>query len=68
MTAPYFHNGKVMDLKAAVLIMGKVQLNKDLTPEQVNDIVAFLGSLTGEFPKIEMPRLPAYPNSAFVAQ
>jgi len=27
--------------------------------------VAFLNGLTGEFPKIEMPRLPAHANQAF---
>lgn len=65
LTAPYFHNGKVQSLEDAVRIMAKVQLNKDLTPEQTGDIVAFLNALTGEFPKVEFPRLPAYPNKTF---
>jgi len=65
LTAPYFHNGKVRNLEDAVRIMGKLQLNKDLSSEQITDIVAFLNGLTGEFPKIEMPRLPAYANKAF---
>jgi cytochrome c peroxidase len=65
LTAPYFHNGKVKTLPDAVKIMGKLQLNKDLSSEQAADITAFLNSLTGEFPKIEMPRLPAYANQAF---
>jgi cytochrome c peroxidase len=65
LTAPYFHNGKVHTLEDAVRIMAKLQLNKDLTPEQTGDIVAFLNALTGEFPKIEMPRLPGYPNKTF---
>jgi len=65
LTAPYFHNGKVTTLEEAVKVMGKLQLNKDLTESQVGDIAAFLNSLTGEFPKIEMPRLPAYANKAF---
>jgi cytochrome c peroxidase len=68
LTAPYFHNGKVQNLEDAVRIMAKTQLNRDLTAEQTADIVAFLGALTGEFPKIEMPRLPGYPNTAFVSQ
>ena len=46
-------------------MMGTLQLNKDLSSEQVADIAAFLNGLTGEFPKIEMPRLPAYANKAF---
>jgi cytochrome c peroxidase len=51
MTAPYFHDGSVASLEEAVWIMGKVQLGKDLTKEQVRDIVAFLKSLTGKIPK-----------------
>ncbi len=65
LTAPYFHNGKVKNLPDAVKVMGKTQLNKDLSQEQVDDIVAFLNALTGEFPKQEMPRLPALANKTF---
>ncbi|MBK7147394.1 MAG: c-type cytochrome [Bacteroidetes bacterium] len=49
-THPYFHDGSVADLKEAVKIMGKVQLNKDLSEAQVQGIVDFLGALTGEVP------------------
>jgi cytochrome c peroxidase len=65
LTAPYFHNGKVKSLEDAVKIMAKLQLNKDLTPEQTGDLVAFLNALTGEFPKQEMPRLPSYADKTF---
>lgn len=58
LTAPYFHNGSVQTLDEAVRVMAKVQLNVDLKEEQIKDIVAFLESLTGTFPKIEIPRLP----------
>ena len=58
-TAPYFHNGSVNDLSEAVALMAKTQLNKDLSDEEVKDIVAFLGALTGQYPEITMPRLPA---------
>jgi cytochrome c peroxidase len=68
LTAPYFHNGKVETLQEAVRVMAKLQLNKDLTDAQADDIVAFLNGLTGDFPKIEMPRLPAYANKAFKAE
>ncbi|MEZ0360908.1 MAG: cytochrome c peroxidase [Hydrogenobacter sp.] len=51
MTPPYFHDGSVKTLEEAVWIMGKVQLGKDLSKEQVKDIVAFLRSLTGDIPK-----------------
>ena len=47
-TGPYFHNGGVADLSASVKIMGKSELNKDLTDAQVKSIVTFLESLTGE--------------------
>jgi len=39
-------------------VMAKTQLNKDLSDEQVQDIVAFLNGLTGEFSEQTMPRLP----------
>lgn len=65
LTAPYFHNGKVKNLEDAVKVMAKLQLNKDLTPEQTGDLVAFLNALTGEFPKQEMPRLPSYADKTF---
>jgi cytochrome c peroxidase len=42
--------------------MAKAQLDVDLKDDQVNDIVAFLNALTGEFPKISMPRLPETPG------
>ena len=49
-TGPYFHDGTVADLSESVSIMGKIQLDKDLTDQQVADIVAFLKTLTGEVP------------------
>ncbi|MGL4346912.1 MAG: cytochrome-c peroxidase [Chitinophagaceae bacterium] len=49
-TAPYFHDGSVDSLDEAVKIMGKVQLNKDLTPEQIKSIVLFLNTLTADLP------------------
>ena len=42
--------------------MAKVQLNKDLSDDQITDIVAFLNGLTGEFPEQRLPRLPATPG------
>ena len=60
--APYFHNGKVKTLDEAVRVMGKTQLDMDLTDTQVQDIVAFLNALTGEFPKQTMPMLPHTAN------
>ncbi|GBC89203.1 Cytochrome c551 peroxidase [bacterium HR13] len=51
MTPPYFHDGSVRSLEEAVWIMGKVQLGKDLSKQQVGYIVAFLKSLTGRLPE-----------------
>jgi len=51
MTPPYFHDGSVATLPKAILVMGKVQLGKDLAERQVEDLLAFLNSLTGERPK-----------------
>jgi cytochrome c peroxidase len=45
-TGPYFHDGSVKTLNEAVSIMAEYQLGKKLTPEQVNEIVTFLNSLT----------------------
>ncbi len=50
-TYPYFHDGSVNDLKEAVTIMAKVQLNKELSEDDLNALIAFLNSLTGELPK-----------------
>ncbi|MDF2622102.1 MAG: cytochrome peroxidase [Xanthobacteraceae bacterium] len=58
LTAPYFHSGKVWSLEQAVEIMGTSQLGTELKPDEVTAIVAFLGSLTGEQPRIEYPILP----------
>lgn len=57
-TAPYFHSGKVWDLKQAVAIMSSSQLGTELKADEVDAIVAFLHSLTGEVPRIEYPILP----------
>lgn len=65
LTAPYFHNGSVKSLDEAVRVMAKLQLGKNLDDKQVSDIEAFLSALTGEFPKQDMPRLPATPGKTF---
>jgi cytochrome c peroxidase len=65
LTAPYFHNGSVKTLDKAVTLMAKLQFGKDLTKDEVADIVAFLNGLTGEFPKQKMPVLPGTPGSTF---
>ncbi|HZW26781.1 MAG TPA: cytochrome-c peroxidase [Gallionella sp.] len=48
-TQPYFHDGSARTLSDAVRVMGKYQLGKDLSDEDVRLIVAFLSTLTGEW-------------------
>lgn len=50
-TYPYFHDGSVNNLHEAVKIMAKSQLNKDLSEEEINDIVTFLKALTADIPQ-----------------
>jgi cytochrome c peroxidase len=49
MTAPYFHDGRAPTLAVAVDTMARVQLGKELTPEEVGLIVQFLQTLTGDY-------------------
>lgn len=65
MTPPYFHDGSVASLPQAVRIMAKVQLGRTLTDAEVDDLVAFLESLTGKLPKnfVAAPVLAAGPFS-----
>lgn len=70
-TAPYFHDGSAKTLEDAVAMMaaGGIKNSKlsammravgaaELTDEEQSDIVAFLESLSGEYPVIEAPELP----------
>lgn len=58
LTAPYFHTGAVWDLRQAVGVMGASQLGANLTDEEIGKISAFLDSLTGRQPRVEVPALP----------
>lgn len=60
-TAPYFNDGGVWNLKDAIRIMARLQLNKQLTDEEVDRIDDFLHSLEGNPPQAAMtlPVLPA---------
>lgn len=59
-TAPYFHDGKVTHLEEAVRLMGRHQLDTELSQTQVRQIVAWLSTLTGEIPVdyVRPPQLP----------
>lgn len=58
LTYPYFHDGSAYSLREAVDIMAVVQLGQDLNAEEIDRITAFLVTLTGELPAMELPRLP----------
>ena len=58
LTYPYFHDGAVWSLEESVSIMGDLQLGKRYTKQEINDITAFLKTLTGDQPKVEYPVLP----------
>jgi len=58
MTAPYFHDGAVKTLANAVRIMASIQLDTKLSDADVDDIVAFLETLTGKAPEVTFPILP----------
>ena len=59
LTAPYFHSGKVWDLRVAVQIMAESQLGEEITDEETDQLVAFLNTLTGKLPEVTYPILPA---------
>jgi cytochrome c peroxidase len=48
LTAPYFHDGTAATLADAVPMMSKYQLGRRLTDQEVELIVEFLETLTGE--------------------
>jgi cytochrome c peroxidase len=53
LTAPYFHDGQAKTLEDAVKQMAWLQLNKKLTDEEVQSIVAFLKSLTDKSSEVK---------------
>jgi cytochrome c peroxidase len=64
MTPPYFHDGSVNTLKAAVRLMGKVQTGADLSEHETLAIIAFLNSLTGSPPE-NFAKAPVLPSAGF---
>ena len=60
MTGPYYHDGKITSLDAAVRDMAEYQLGKTLTDEQTKQIIGFLKVLTGKIDPeyIKPPVLP----------
>lgn len=58
LTYPYFHDGSVWTLEEAVDTMADIQLGQKLSEDEINQMVAFLKTLTGEQPQIVLPILP----------
>lgn len=56
-TAPYFHDGAAADLRTAVVGMGEHQLGLDLAADEVDAIVAFLKTLTGEYKGVPLDQM-----------
>jgi cytochrome c peroxidase len=58
-TPPYFHDGSATTIEEAVRSMGLAQLDRVLTDEQIEAIVAFLNTLTGNYLGHPVTRAPA---------
>ncbi len=64
LTAPYLHDGSQQTLADVIRVMGRYQLGRDLSAEQVDSIAAFLRLLTGELPaSARLPAAPAAPTA-----
>lgn len=50
LTAPYFHDGSAATLEDAIPVMGRYQLGRELSPQDIKAISAFLHTLTGKPP------------------
>jgi cytochrome c peroxidase len=55
MTYPYFHDGEATSLEQAVDVMGKLQVGRAYSKEEIAKIVAFLKTLTGKQPDFKLP-------------
>lgn len=48
-TPPYFHDGSAETLEQAVIVMGRYQLGREFSGDDVKALTAFLKTLTGEW-------------------
>ena len=58
LTYPYFHDGAANTLAEAVDVMARIQLGKNYTKQENEQVVAFLKTLTGDQPLFRLPILP----------
>jgi cytochrome c peroxidase len=61
-TGPYFHDGSVTALETAVSSMAEHQLGKQLARPEIESILEWMKSLTGEIPQ-QYVKAPALPKS-----
>lgn len=61
-TGPYLHDGSIVELREMVRLMGYHQLGLELSDDQVDSIVIFLGTLTGR-PDADYVARPELPES-----
>ena len=62
LTYPYFHDGEAATLEQAVELMGRLQLGRKFSKQEIGDITAFLKTLTGKQPAFEIPHLTPSSN------
>jgi cytochrome c peroxidase len=62
-TGPYLHDGSIPTLESMVQLMARHQLGRQLSHDDLDDIVTFMRALTGEIPSeyIAQPELPPSP-------
>jgi cytochrome c peroxidase len=48
-TSPYFHDGRTDSLRQAIELVGRFQLNRELSEQDIDQLQAFLESLTGNY-------------------
>lgn len=63
LTYPYFHDGAYWTLEEATDVMARLQLGRTLKKTEIDNIVAFLKTLTGEQPTFTMPIMPPSTNA-----
>lgn len=62
-TAPYFHDGSAPTLEVAVRMMARHQLGVELDGDEVAELEAWLGSLTGDLPTEYIRQPELYPET-----
>lgn len=53
LTAPYFHDGRASTLSEAINIMSHHNLGVPLSSDEIEDMIAFLNTLSGKLPKMK---------------